>query len=548
MRTVLKSPNILTIFIGIVSGLTSFLFLTVLNYLIGLLLTGSYKFVNPAYILLFSLVILAFIWSRKTLTIRMITLSQTTFWKIRSEILAIALKADYEQMSKYKDRVQSALIYDVNTLTQGSLNFIQFLTSVVVVVSCLVYMAVQSVPLFFVTLGVAVIGVGVYLLRVTKNNKQFLAVRELEDGFMKHFNALLFGAKEIQLDPRKGTTIYKEKIIPIAQKAYENNIKAFTGFLNNQMVGQVLFYALIASILVYFSVILDIKVTTTVNFLFILLYLLGALEAIMVLLPGLMQAKVSAQKIETLKNELITNTEHVNSSQETANQLNFLEIIVNDLLYVYPKNEQEEVFQIGPINWQLNRGEITFLFGGNGSGKTTFIHSVLGLLKIQKGGIHFDNELLNEKNIIEYKSLFSAVFNDFYLFDEFYGNSNFNKTKANELIQLFEMEGKVEIVGNGFSVTNLSTGQRKRLALIAAILEKKPIIVLDEWAADQDPYFRKKFYEEILPMLKKEGFTILAITHDDRYYACADKIYKMEFGKLYEETHFFNEKNIENVQ
>lgn len=546
MKKVLRSVSNLSFFriflIGILSGLTSFLFLTVLNYLIGLLLTGGYNSVNPAYILVFSLIILSFIWSRKALTTRMIRLSQTIFWKMRSEILALVLKADYEQMNKYKEKVQSALIYDVNTLTQGALNSIQFLTSLVVVISCLIYMAVQSVPLFLVTLGVAILGVGVYLLRVAKNNRQFLEARELEDGFMKYFNALLFGTKEIQLDLKKGTAIYDEKIIPIAKKSFENNTKAFTGFLNNQMIGQVLFYALIASILVYFSVILDIEVSTTVNFLFILLYLLGALETIMVLLPGLMQAKVSAQKMEALKNELLKSIDSTNETDSTAVlPADFSRITVSDLTYVYEAGETEESFQIGPVNWELNSGEITFIYGGNGSGKTTFVHSVLGLLTIQKGEVRVDGKLVDEDTNRHYKSLFSAVFNDFYLFDEFYGNENFNKSRAVELIQLFEIEGKVEIVEKGFSITNLSTGQRKRLALIAAILEEKPIIVLDEWAADQDPYFRKKFYEEILPYLKKEGFTIFAVTHDDRYYHCADKIYKMESGKLQEETHLFDE-------
>jgi len=537
LKTVSKLSFFPIVLIGILSGLTSFLFLTVLNYLIGLLLTGGYTSVNPAYIIVFSLVILSFIWSRKALTTRMIRLSQTTFWKIRSEILAIVLKADYEQMNKYKEKIQSALIYDVNTLTQGALNSIQFLTSLVVVIACLIYMAVQSVPLFFVTLGIAIIGVGVYLLRVAKNNRQFQEARELEDGFMKYFNALLFGAKEIQLDAQKGKAIYDEKIIPIARKSYENNTKAFTGFLNNQMIGQVLFYALIASILVYFSVILAIEVTTTVNFLFILLYLLGALETIMVLLPGLMQARVSAKKVELLKNELLVTIDPASKHYMNDSLVQFSKINVNDLAYSYETKAQEESFEIGPINWELNAGEIAFIYGGNGSGKTTFVHSVLGLLKVQKGTIAVDDQLINDETGKHYKSLFSAVFNDFYLFDEFYGNENFNKSKALELIQLFEMQGKVEMTEKGFSVTNLSTGQRKRLALIAAILEEKPIIVLDEWAADQDPYFRKKFYEEILPYLKNEGFTVLAITHDDRYYHCADKIYKMEFGKLHDETH-----------
>jgi putative ATP-binding cassette transporter len=101
---------------------------------------------------------------------------------------------------------------------------------------------------------------------------------------------------------------------------------------------------------------------------------------------------------------------------------------------------------------------------------------------------------------------------------------------------MFELEGKVKIEGNTFSTTDLSTGQRKRLALIAALLEEKPVLVMDEWAADQDPYFRKKFYTEILPLLKQEDITIIAITHDDKYYNCADRLYKMDYGKLKEES------------
>jgi putative ATP-binding cassette transporter len=100
---------------------------------------------------------------------------------------------------------------------------------------------------------------------------------------------------------------------------------------------------------------------------------------------------------------------------------------------------------------------------------------------------------------------------------------------------LFELEGKIGMTDQGFDSTDFSTGQRKRLALIAVLLERKPIIVLDEWAADQDPYFRKKFYTEIIPLIKAEGFTIVAITHDDMYYNCADRLYKMEYGQLHEE-------------
>ncbi|HAP63991.1 MAG TPA: hypothetical protein DCR93_32380, partial [Cytophagales bacterium] len=177
-----------------------------------------------------------------------------------------------------------------------------------------------------------------------------------------------------------------------------------------------------------------------------------------------------------------------------------------------------------------------FIYGGNGSGKTTFMHSFLGLLRPNEGTITFNGRTLADENYGEYKRLFSVVFNDFYLFDQFYGNEGFDVERARNYLSRFDMEGRVEITEHGFSTTELSTGQRKRLALISAILEDKPILVLDEWAADQDPYFRRKFYEEILPELKAEGRTVLAITHDDAYYRTADKVYRMEYGKLIDDT------------
>ena len=68
-----------------------------------------------------------------------------------------------------------------------------------------------------------------------------------------------------------------------------------------------------------------------------------------------------------------------------------------------------------------------------------------------------------------------------------------------------------------FNTVDLSTGQRKRLALIVSLLEKRPILLLDEWAADQDPEFRRKFYFDLLPALHRAGVTVVVVTHDDRY-------------------------------
>lgn len=103
---------------------------------------------------------------------------------------------------------------------------------------------------------------------------------------------------------------------------------------------------------------------------------------------------------------------------------------------------------------------------------------------------------------------------------------------AEVYLKRLEIAHKVSIRDGSFTTTDLSTGQRKRLALINAWLEERPVLVFDEWAADQDPTFRRIFYTELLPELKRLGKTIIVISHDDRYFDVADRLVRMAAGKV----------------
>lgn len=540
---IIRRKNFLVItFIGLFSGLVSFSFLASINYMLGNLIVGSYKEINITFVFLYLLILLLFLWIRRMLSAGLIRLAQSLFWQLRMKIIRLVLRSDYESLSKKKHEIHSALVHDVSNLTQVSLSIIEFITSSVIVVACLIYMAFLSYQLFFATLAATLIGVTIYLLAAKRNSKGFVLSRFLEDEFMKHFNALMNGMKEIYISPKKGDDIYSRKIVPISQHSFENNTRAFEGFLNNQITGQVIFYSLIGAILLIFSVTFKIESVTVVNFIFILLNLLGAIEIIMVLLPSVVQAKISLDRVKKLETELSEAplTTNVDSAGTSAK---FEEIVIEDLVFNYNNSdEKEERFKVGPVNLHLKKGEHIFIYGGNGSGKTTFMNTLLGLLKHTSGTIKWDQKIVENQYYQEYKKLFSVVFNDFYLFDEFYANLGYDRTQAEELLKLFELDKKIQLTETGFSTVDLSTGQRKRLALIAALLENKPIVFLDEWAADQDPYFRQKFYEQILPILKGLGYTIIAITHDDKYYACADRLFKMDFGQLIEETHLIKQK------
>jgi len=162
--------------------------------------------------------------------------------------------------------------------------------------------------------------------------------------------------------------------------------------------------------------------------------------------------------------------------------------------------------------------------GRNGSGKTTFLKLLTGLYKPQKGEIEENERVVPFNSNQIYRESFAAVFSDFHLFQKLHGLHQTNPGKTAELLALFQLDYKTKRIGDSFSNLDLSTGQRKRLALIVSLLEDKPVYIFDEWAADQDPHFREYFYLELLPRLKRQGKTIVAVTHDDRYFDCCDRI------------------------
>jgi putative ATP-binding cassette transporter len=241
---------------------------------------------------------------------------------------------------------------------------------------------------------------------------------------------------------------------------------------------------------------------------------------------------VSLEKIESLGLSLRSSQEEI-ALVPGPPESSWRRLQLRGVTHVYQREGEEETFTLGPIDLDLKPGEIVFITGGNGSGKTTLAKILAGLYPPEGGEIRLDDQPIGNDQLDAYRQKFAAVFSDFYLFAELLGIDHPDLDgAARAVLERLQLDRKVQVEGGRFSTIRLSQGQRKRLALLTAFLEDRPIYLFDEWAADQDPYFKEVFYRQILPDLKARGKCVCVISHDDRYYSLADRVVKLENGVI----------------
>ena len=211
---------------------------------------------------------------------------------------------------------------------------------------------------------------------------------------------------------------------------------------------------------------------------------------------------------------------------------NWTSLELVNIHHSYTGDSEKHQFTLDNINLKFEPGELVFIVGGNGSGKSTLVKQVTGLYIPDNGEILFNNIPITDDNREWYRQQFSVVFYDFYLFERLLGIEDNRGTEIQNYLKQLELDKKVTVKEGILSTTNLSQGQRKRLALLTAYLENRPIYLFDEWASDQDPVFKEVFYNKLLPELKQRGKTVIAISHDDRYFDKCDRLIKLDYGRV----------------
>ncbi|MCX0501084.1 multidrug ABC transporter permease/ATP-binding protein [Erwinia billingiae] len=451
-------------------------------------------------------------------------------YRLRGEFIKRILDTQVERIEQIGSaQLLAGLTSDVRAITIAFVRLPELIQGIILTIGSAAYLAWLSPQMLFVTaVWVAITIIGGWLL-VSKVYRHMAKLRDIEDNLYTDFQTIIEGRKELALNRQRAQLIYETVYQEDARNYRHHIVRADTFHLsavnwsNIMMLGAIGLVFFMANSLGWANT--AVAATYSLTLLFLRTPLLSAVGA----LPTLLTAQVAYDKLNTFQ---LTAYHPDFIVPQAASNWKTLEL--RNLVFHYG----EQGFEVGPINMTLKRGELVFLIGGNGSGKSTLAMLLTGLYRPVSGQILLDGEEIDGANMEKYRSLFSAVFTDVHLFDRLIDNQGqaADPAKVQAWLARLQMQDKVKLEGNKVLNLKLSKGQSKRLALLLATAEQRDILLLDEWAADQDPHFRRIFYRELLPWLQEMGKTVFAISHDDHYFLHADRLLEMREGQLSELT------------
>jgi putative ATP-binding cassette transporter len=428
-------------------------------------------------------------------------------------------------------RLTAVFTEDIAAITESVVAIPDLITNTALCVAVLCYMGWLSLPLLAVFLGIFVPVLVAYRYPLSRGIGGLRQAREQQDVLYRHLRGVTDGTKELKLhrDRREG---FLARLGETAATLRRLQVRASLT-MTAAVSGAWTFFFVAAGMVVFVAPSWwPVRREVLVGFAVALLFVRGPLQLLVGWLPVLARGGVAIEKIQRLG--LWLRQEGLEAEAPLGHRppaWSRLEVV--GVTYSFRRDGGDGTFVLGPLHFALRPGELVFVIGANGSGKTSLAKLLLGLYEPEAGAIHLDGKPVDRDNLDRYRQSFAAVFFDFFLFDELLGLGGLGTDRrARTLLERLRLDGKLEVSGGRLSTLDLSQGQRKRLALLTALLEDRPICLFDEWAADQDPEFKEVFYRELLPGLRAQGKAVLVISHDDRYYGLADRILKLSEGRI----------------
>jgi putative pyoverdin transport system ATP-binding/permease protein len=470
---------------------------------------------------LFVVSLLLFIRAQLYITITTTAEIEAIIHNVRLRLIDQVRRSELLAMEKIgRSSIVAAITSDTALLTQAS-RMLAFAMQGVVLIFCVaIYVAYLSLVAF--ALSALVVGAAVMIFHARNRlSEETRAVAERERELFDRLVDFLDGFKEVRLNSARSADLFDDAV-EVSRSAANIKIRSQSETYKRIVSAQSSLYVALGAVVFVaprFTTSLGgapITKTTTA-----LLFVVGACFGMVQTIPVLIAANAAADRINQLEAALQATAVSA-EARDVAAPRHFDRIEMHDIVFRYVDKSSDTVFQVGPLDFVLRSGDLVFITGGNGSGKSTFLRLLAGLYPPDSGEITLDGRRVNNDTRETYRALITAIFSDYHLFRRLYGISEPDLGDLNRLLGELRLADKTGLSDGAFSTVDLSGGQRRRLALIVSLLEKRPILLLDEWTSDQDPEFRHKFYHELLPEVMRAGATVVVITHDDRYLAELD--------------------------
>lgn len=518
----------LAVVIGAIGGLSIAGLIAVIN----MALTASKEEVLSLGLGFVVLCLLVFV-SRSASDIILVRISQQVISALRADLSRQILATPLHLLETHgTHRLLAMLTEDVAKVATFLMRLPTICVNTAVLIGCLGYLGFLSWPLLVAAITFIALGMFGFIKAQGRAQGALQSSRDASDDLYKHFATLTNGLKELKLNDGRREAFLNECLDSTLAKVAQHHVRGMSIYAVAESGGMLIFFAFLGFLL--FLPVSQLAVTPEVltGYALTFLYLITPLEVLVSSAPDFGHFRVAMEQISKLQLSLSTPFPSGPYSKTTS----FKTLKFNALRHSYRGDYDDRAFTLGPITLEFEPGEIVFITGGNGSGKTTLSKLLVGLYDPHEGLVELDGQLVSEAERPVFRQLFATVFSDFQLFESLLGLADdpllANKVKV--LLHSLKLEHKVQFENGRFSTLALSQGQRKRLALLAAVLEERPIFLFDEWAADQDPQFKHVFYTEILPELKSRGKLVLVVTHDDQYFHMADRHIKLESGRIVE--------------
>ncbi len=518
------------IFMGVVTGIANAGLLAVVNSAAKAVENNGLNYrLFAIYIVIFSILYL----SKRYSLINASQEVERIIKNVRERISKKVIQSELVTMEKIdSSSIFTRLTKDTSVMSQSSFQITSAAQNIIMLFFALIYIVILSPVSFFVILFATIVIVSMFFSFTKIMDEELTKIDKIEEGFISSLSSIVHGFKELKMNSKKREDINDEHNILLTQFT-DAKIKNSARIVTAILYGDIFVYTLLGSIVFVVPHLIYQDSSTVIQVTAITLFIVGPFEAVINVTPLVSRINVAINNMYDLERSIDRESKKTVILDKDLEVIeNFKNIQLKNAEFYYTDEEGSKLFGVGPINLNIKQGETIFIVGGNGSGKSTIVKMLLGLYSPKQGSIFVNNELIDEYNQQSYRDFFAIILTDFHLFDRFYGLKGVDRKAVNRLLIEMQLQEKTKFINGKFTNIKLSTGQKKRVALILSILEDKEIYVFDEWAADQDPEFRKYFYTKILKRLKENGKTVIAVTHDDAYFDVADRVFKMDYGKM----------------